>query len=61
MRVEADSTRNQVTLHSDAGSEITMTWSAAADLASLLNEASRQAEPPAPKGKTYSPATERAR
>lgn len=61
MRVEADSTRNQVTLHSDAGSEITMTWSAAADLASLLNEASRQAEPPARPGRSYCPAVERSR
>lgn len=61
MHVEADSTKHQVTIHSDAGSQITLTWSAAADLASLLNEASRQAEPPAPRGKSYCPAVERSR
>lgn len=30
-------------------------WAQAANLASLLNEASKQAEPPAPPGRTYCP------
>lgn len=61
MHVEVNRRKHQVTLRTDLGSEITMTWSAAANLASLLNEASRQAEPPAPHGRSYCPATERSR
>jgi hypothetical protein len=59
--VTADPKRHEVTITGDLGSEITMTWSAAANLASLLNEASRKAEPPVRPGRTYRPATERAR
>ncbi len=61
MRIEADRTRNQVILTSEAGTQIALSWAAAANLSTLLNEASRQAEPPARPGRTYRPATERSR
>ena len=61
MHVEADRRKHQVILRSDSGAEITLSWAAAANLSSLLNEASRQAEPPAPRGKSYCPAVERSR
>lgn len=61
MRIDADRIKNQVILTSEAGTQIILSWAGAANLASLLNEASRQAEPPAPQGKTYRPAVERSR
>lgn len=61
MRVEADRTKHQVTLHSDFGSRIVLTWSAALLLGTLLREASVAAEPPARPGRTYTPTTERDR
>lgn len=61
MLVEADSRKHQVVLRSDSGSVITLSWAAAANLSSLLNEASRQAEPPTRPGRSYCPAVERSR
>ncbi|CAI4032323.1 hypothetical protein DNFV4_02753 [Nitrospira tepida] len=59
LTVSVDHERHEVLLTGSGGSEIRLTWVAAANLASLLNEASRQAEPPAPAGRTYQPACER--
>jgi hypothetical protein len=39
--------------------EIHLTWSQAANLATALNEASGEIEPPPPPGRTYCPAVER--
>ncbi|MBI4001587.1 MAG: hypothetical protein HY348_07370 [Nitrospira defluvii] len=61
MRIEADRTRNQVIIITKLGSVITLSWAAAANLSSLLNQASRQAEPPARPGKSYCPSVERDR
>ena len=46
---------HEVVLTGSRGSEIRLTWTAAALLSTLLNEASKQAEPPARPGKTYQP------
>jgi len=59
MRVEADRTKHQVTLHSESGTEITLSWSSALLLGTLLREASVAAEPPARPGKSYRPISER--
>jgi hypothetical protein len=61
MIVTADRVRNLVTIHSDAGSRIILTWSGALLLGTQLREASVEAEPPARPGKSYVPSTERAR
>lgn len=61
MTVIADTNTHQVMIRTDSGSEITLSWAAAANLGSLLNEASRQAEPPARPGRSYCPAVERSR
>ncbi len=59
MIVTTDKTSHQVTIHSDAGSEITMSWAAALNLGSLLIKKAEEAEPPARPGKTYEPTPER--
>lgn len=59
LRIMVDHEAHEVVLTGSRGSEIRLTWAAAALLSTLLNEASRQAEPEAPAGKTYCPATER--
>lgn len=61
MTITADTNTHQVMIRTDSGSEIILSWAAAANLGSLLNEASRQAEPPAPQGRTYRPAVEQER
>lgn len=61
MTITADTKTHQVMIRTDSGSEIRLTWAAAANLGSILNEASRQAEPPALPGRTYCPAVERSR
>ena len=61
MIVEVDRTTHQVTIHSDSGSQITLTWSGALLLGTQLREASVLAEPPARPGKSYIPSTERDR
>ncbi len=61
MHVITDQTRNEVILRGSNGSEIRLTWAAAANLGSLLNQASREAEPPARPGRRYEPVTERER
>jgi hypothetical protein len=61
MIVEANKATNQVILRGDRGTEITLSWSAALLLGTLLREASIEVEPPALPGKSYVPATERAR
>jgi hypothetical protein len=61
MNVQADPLLNLVTIRGDRGTEITMNWAAAAYLSTLLNEASRQAEPPAFPGRSYCPSVERDR
>jgi hypothetical protein len=60
MTVTTDTIRNEVTIEGEAGSRITLSWSAALLLGTLLREASHEAEPQL-KGKTYAPTTERAR
>jgi hypothetical protein len=60
MNVTAAPKDNLVTIRGDRGTEITMNWAAAAHLSTLLNEASRQAEPSFP-GKSYCPSVERDR
>lgn len=59
MIVTTDKTSHQVTIHSDAGSEITMSWAAALNLGSLLIKKAEEVEPPPLPGKTYRPAVER--
>jgi hypothetical protein len=59
MIVIADRLRNLVTIHGDRGTEITLTWSAALVLATLLREASVTAEPAPAPGKCYSPTSGR--
>ncbi len=61
MTVTPDTKKHEVVLVTDSGGKIRLSWAAAANLSSLLNEASRQAEPPAPRGKSYCPAVERSR
>ncbi len=61
MTVTPDTKKHEVVLVTDSGGKIRLSWAAAANLGSLLNEASRQAEPPARPGRTYSPAVERSR
>ena len=61
MIVKADPTTHLVTIHGDRGTKIVLTWAGAANLSSLLNEASRQAEPPAFPGRSYCPSVERDR
>jgi hypothetical protein len=62
MRVEADRTKHQVILRGDRGTEITLSWSGALLLGTMLRQASVQAEPSAPRpGRTYCPSTERER
>ena len=55
MIVEADRTKHQVTIRGDRGTEITLSWSAALLLGTLLREASVEAEPATPSGRTYAP------
>ena len=60
IQVTVDPERHEVRLiGADGRYEARLTWAGAANLASLLNEASKQAEPPAPAGRTYQPACER--
>jgi hypothetical protein len=59
MIVIADRLRNLVTIHGDRGTEITLTWSAALVLGTLLREASVRAEPAPALGKCYSPTSGR--
>jgi hypothetical protein len=59
--VTADNVKNEVIITGDAGSRITLSWSSALLLGCLLKEASVHAEPASPAGRTYAPATERAR
>ncbi len=61
MIVEADPTTHLVTIHGDLGTEIVLTWAAAANLSTLLSEKSQEAEPTPRPGKSYSPAVERDR
>lgn len=61
MTVLTDTQKHQVTIHGDHGTEITLTWSGALVLGTLLREASIQAEPTALPGRTYAPAIERDR
>ncbi len=61
MRVHADRKNNEVTIDGDNGSRITMTWSGALLLGTLLREASVEAEPPALSGRSYSLSVERDR
>jgi hypothetical protein len=58
MLVTTDRERQRVVL-SGNGYEICLTWSQAALLATMLNEKSREVEPPPPPGRTYRPVTER--
>lgn len=59
MQVFTDPSRNEVIIRGEAGNEIRLSWAAAANLSTILNEASRQAEPAARPGKIYEPVTER--
>jgi hypothetical protein len=61
MIVEANKATHQVVLKTDRGSEIVLNWSSALLLGCMLKEASVQAEPPAPAGRSYSPSVERER
>jgi hypothetical protein len=61
MIVEANKATHQVILRGERGSEITLSWSSALLLGCLLKEASVQAEPASPAGRTYEPSVERAR
>lgn len=56
IRVTVDSETHEVLLiGADGRYEARLTWASAANLGSLLNAASREAEPPARPGKTYQP------
>jgi hypothetical protein len=61
MIVEANQTHNQVTIRGDHGTEITLSWAAAANLSTLLREKSHEAEPAALPGRSYCPSVERDR
>jgi hypothetical protein len=58
MLVTTDRERGHVVL-SGSGYEIRLSWSQAALLSTLLNEKSREIEPPPPPGRIYCPAIER--
>jgi hypothetical protein len=61
MIVEANKVTNQVTIKTDRGGQITLTWAAAANLSTLLSQKSHEAEPAPARGKSYVPAMERTR
>lgn len=58
MQVDIDRVAQHAVLRGEAF-EVRLTWSQAANLATILNEASREIEPVLNFGKTYCPATER--
>ena len=55
LRITVDPEAGEVVLTGSRGSEIRLTWTAAALLSALLNQASHEAEPPAAPGRTYQP------
>jgi hypothetical protein len=61
MIVEADKATNQVTIKTDRGGQIVLTWAAAANLSTLLSQKSHEAEPAALPGRSYCPSVERDR
>ncbi len=60
MIVETDRTKHQVIIRGERF-QVSLTWAQAANLGSLLNQASHAAEPPALPGRAYSPSVERDR
>lgn len=60
MVVTINRERNRVVLSGNRY-EICLTWTQAALLATMLNERSREIEPPPPPGRVYRPAIERDR
>ena len=56
MTVTVDPEQNEVLMTTANGTTITLTWSAALLLGTLLREASVEAEPALVPGKRYSPA-----
>jgi hypothetical protein len=58
MDVKVDPANHRVLLNTDQGGQITLSWSGALLLGTLLREASLDAEPQ-PKGKTFSTSVSR--